>query len=203
MLERIDRSLDRFAAAGLRRRALTAIFGVFALITVAIGAVGLQGDSPLRRAIESSMNIHAVFGLFLCGVVLCRCQWCARRSRRMRRAGVRELSRHLSHLVYLFLFASIGIRQVVSILNHLSLGSPVEFWQPEALMSQGAHGALFNLKDDCQLFLASGVAALIFVRALTLAIWLRSIGVPERRTRAAARGIRLNAARDPRRARPE
>jgi cytochrome b561 len=104
---------------------------------VAIGVLGLQGDSWLRQVLEAWINIHALFGLLLCGLVLARCQWRVERSPRMLTADIRELFRHLSRIVYLFLYVVIGVREVIGMLNSLWHGGPVDFSLFDPRLRQG------------------------------------------------------------------
>jgi cytochrome b561 len=123
------------------------------------------------------MNIHALFGLLLCGLVLARCWWCVKHSPRMLRTDIRELSRHLSRMVYLLLYLVIGVREIIGILASLWHGSALGFNLSDERFRDGADYGGFNPKDDCQLFLASGLVALIFVRVLAFRLWSRC---PER-----------------------
>jgi cytochrome b561 len=112
------------------------------------------------------MNVHALFGLLLCGLVLARYRWLVERSPHMLPSEIPELSRHLSRIVYLFLYAVIGAREVVGILNSLLHGGPVDFDLVDARSRHGPDYGWFSTKDDFQMFFASGLVALIFVRVL-------------------------------------
>jgi len=174
MAAQADRSPHPFAHACTRERMLTAVYGCAALVTVAVGALGLEGDSWLRQALEAWVNIHVLFGLLLCGLVLARCRWRLERSPRMLTADIRELSRHLSRIVYLLLYVVIGMREVIGTLNSLRHGAPVDFSLLDPRFRQGPDYAWFNPRDDFQLFFASGLFALLFVRVLAFVLWLRS-----------------------------
>jgi cytochrome b561 len=167
-------SLHRFAHSCSQERVLSALYGCVALMTVAIGVLGLQRDAWLRQTLESSINIHALFGLLLCGLVLARCRWRVRHSPRMLPGDIRELSRHLSRIVYLLLYVVIGSREVIGILNNLRHGGPVDFSLFDPHFRQGPEHAGFDPKDDFQLFFVSGLFALLFVRALAFTVWSRS-----------------------------
>jgi hypothetical protein len=88
---------------------------------------------------------------------------------------IRELSRHLSRIVYLLLYAVIGGRELIGILNNLWHGAPVDF-SLNAHFRQGPEHAGFDPKDDFQLFFVSGLFALLFVRVLVFTVWSRSAG---------------------------
>src|SRR5271156_1334976 len=97
-------SLNLLALTCSRQRMLTALYGCAALLVATIGVLGLLDGSWLRQMLESWINIHALFGSLLCGLVLVRYQWRVRHSPCMLPADIRELSRHLSRIVYLLLY---------------------------------------------------------------------------------------------------
>jgi hypothetical protein len=163
-----------FAHACTRERLLTALYGCIAIVGVVIGVLGLLGNSGPRQILESWINIHALFGLLLCGLVLAHCRWSVKHSPPMSPTDIRQLSRQLSRMVYLLLYLVIGVRELIAILNSIWLGGAVDF----NLFDQRFRGPDylgFNPKDDFQLFLASGLITLIFLRVLTFTLWLRSV----------------------------
>lgn len=170
-----ERSLNSLAHACSRERMLTALYGCSALVVVGVGVLGLLDASWPRQMLESWINIHALFGLLLCGLALARCRWCVEHSPRMLPADIRELSRHLSHLVYLSLSLVIGSREIIGILNSLWHGGAVDFNLFDERFRNGPDYEGFNPKDDFQLFFASGLITLIFVRVLAFRLWLRSV----------------------------
>jgi hypothetical protein len=91
----------------------------------------------------------------------------------MLRAEIRELSRHLSRIVYLFLYVVIGMRELVGILSSLWHSGPVDFSLFDDRFRHGPDYGGFSPKDDFQLLLASGLFALIFVRVLAYTPWSR------------------------------
>jgi hypothetical protein len=171
---RAERPLNLLTHACSRERMLAALYGCLALFAVAIGVLGLQGDSWLRQVLEAWINIHALFGLLLCGLVLARCRWRVERSPLMLTADIRELSRHLSRIVYLLLYVVIGVREVIGMLNSLWHGGAVDFSLFDPRFRQGPDYVWFNPRDDFQLFFASGLFALLFVRISAFTLWLRS-----------------------------
>jgi cytochrome b561 len=170
MSAQADRRPHLFVDADFRERLLTALHGGIALIAVAIGVLGLQADSLPRQAVEAGINIHALFALLLCGLVFARCRWRLERSPRMRAVDIRELSRHLSRIVYLLLYLVIGVREVMGILHGLWHGGPIDF----GLLDPTLDHAGFDSRDDFQLFFISGLFVLLFVRAVAFTLWLRS-----------------------------
>jgi cytochrome b561 len=163
-----------FAHACTWERGLTFLYGCVAIVAVVVGVLGLLGATGLRQLLESWINVHALFGLLLCGLVLARCRWSIKHSPPMLPIDIRQLSRHLSRTIYLLLYVAIGVRELIAILNCVWHGGAVDF----NLFDQRFRGpdyAGFNPKDDFQLFLASGFITLIFVRVLTFPLWLRSM----------------------------
>jgi hypothetical protein len=174
MAAQAERSLHVLAHACSRERMLTALYGCIALVAVAIGVLGLIGASWPRQLLESWINIHALFGLLLCGLVFSRCWWRVKHSPRMLPADIRELSRHLSRILYLLLYIVIGVRQLVSVLDGVWHGGAVDFNLFDERF-RGPDSASWNPKDDFQLFLATGFSVLIIVRVVTFRLWLRSV----------------------------
>lgn len=164
------------------RDACIILYGCTALLAVWVGVLGLLGASWQRQALESWINIHALFGLLLCGLVLASCQWRVKHSPRMLSADVRELSRHLSRIVYLMLYVVIGVRELIIILNGIRHGGAVDFNLFDVHFRHGPDYQGFDPKDDLQLFFASGLFALIFVRVLAFRLWLR-VARPASRSR--------------------
>jgi cytochrome b561 len=173
MTAQAERSLY-FTHACSWERMLTALYGCIALVAVVIGVLGLLGASGPRQMLESWVNIHALFGLMLCGLVLARCQWCVKRSPPTLPADIRQLSRHLSRIVYLLLYVVIGVREIMAIHNSTWHGGVVDFNLFDERF-RGPDYAGFNPKDDFQLFLASGFFTLIFLRVLAFTLWLRRV----------------------------
>jgi hypothetical protein len=128
------------------------------LFSSRIGVLGLLAASWPRQMLESWINIHALFGLLLCGLVFSRCWRRLKHSPRMLAADIRELSRHLSRIVYLLLYVVIGVRQTVSVLNSIWHGSAVDFNPFDEHFRNGPDRASWNPGDDFQLFLARGLS---------------------------------------------
>jgi cytochrome b561 len=158
-----------------RQRMLMALYGCAALLVATIGVLGLLDGSWLRQMLESWINIHALFGLLLCGLVLARYQWRVNHSPQLPQADIRELSRHLSRIVYLLLYVVVGVRQSIGIINSIWHGNAVDFNLFDDHFRTGPDRAGWNPKDDFQLFLATGLFVLIFVRVLAFRLWLRAV----------------------------
>ena len=171
----VGRLLNPPAPAGFQDRMPEALCAVVALTAVATGVVGLLGASGPRRALESWINIHALFGLLLCGLVLARYRWCVGRAFA---SDARELSRHLSRIVYLVLYLVIGIRQTLAILNHIYYGGEPGFNLFDDHSRSGPDYWGWNPRDDFQLFFAAGLLSLLFVRVLAYGLWSHTIKAP-------------------------
>ena len=174
MAAQAERSLHFLTHAWARERMLTALYAGIALAAVVIGVLGLIGASWPRQMLESWINIHALFGLLLCGLVFSRCWWRVKHSPRMPPADIRDLSRHLSRIVYLLLYSVVGLSQLISILDSIWHVGAVGFNLFDERF-RGPDYAGFNLKDDFQLFLATGFSVLIIVRVVAFRLWLRSV----------------------------
>ena len=175
MTAQAERSLNSMPHAWPREGVHKALYGCIALAIVSIGVLGLLRGSWLRQVLESWINIHVLFGLLLGGLVFARCRWHVKHSSRMLPADIHELTRHLSRIVYLLLYVVIGVREIIGIVNSLWHGGSVDFNLFDERFRNGPDYAGFNPRDDFQLFFASGFIALIFVRALTCRLWLRSV----------------------------
>jgi hypothetical protein len=176
MAAQAERSLHFLAQACSRERILTALYGCTALITVATGVLGLPGASWPRQMLESWINIHALFALLLCSLVFSGYQWRVIHSPRMLPSDIRQLSRHLSRMVYLLLYLVIGVRGILGILNSPWHGGALDFSPFDAGFRQGPDYQGFKLTGDFQLFFASGLFALMLVRVLAFRLWWRSEG---------------------------
>jgi cytochrome b561 len=169
-----------------QRCTLITVYGCLTMLAVAVGVLGLMDASWPRKMLDSCFNIYAMFGLLLCGLVLARYQWCVEHSAPMLPADVRELSRHLSRIVYLFLYVVIGVRLSISIVSSLWHGGAVDFNLFDERFRHGPDGMAFDPRDDFRHFIASGLFALVFVRVLAYKMWLRSV---ERTARSNAREL--------------
>jgi len=175
MAARAEPSLTPLAQAYSQQRMLIALYGCAALLVVVSGVLGLLDGSRLRQMLESWIDIHALFGLLLCGLVLARYQWRVRHSPCMLPTDIRELSRHLSRIVYLLLYVVIAVRQSIGIINSIWHGSAVDFNLFDDRFRNGPDRAGWNPKDDFQLFLAAGLFVLIIVRVFAFRLWRRAV----------------------------
>jgi hypothetical protein len=129
-----------------------------ALAVVSVGVVGLLHDSRHGQVVGSLINVPALFGLLLCGLVIARFYRRAKHSPLVVPADVRDFSRQLSRMVYILLYATIGVRQIICIVD--------SNWH-------GAYGNGFGPSEDFQVFVVYGLVALAVIRVLAFAIGLR------------------------------
>jgi cytochrome b561 len=140
-----------------------ALFLCAATLVAAVGVLGLQGASWLRQLVESWINVHVLFGLLLCGLVMARYQWIIRYSPHLRE-DIRELSRHLSRIVYLMLYVVIGVRLVMSLVSWIWHGGSLDLTALDAGLRNDDDSRLFNSHHDYHMILLSGGIVLGVVR---------------------------------------
>ena len=146
-----------------------------ALLLLVIGTAGLVAPSWPRERVDSWINIHLLFGLLLCSWVVIRFQRSVRVSPCLLPADVRRLSRELSRIVYCVLYGVLGLTQGIGIVSSLWHGGAVDFSLFSESSRHGPDSALFDLHDDFQQFLASGLAPLVIVRIMGYRLWLRVV----------------------------
>jgi cytochrome b561 len=175
MATKADRFLNQLAGDYSPERMIIPAYGFVTLLVIVIGVVGLFKTVWPRQLLESWINIHILFGLLLCGLVLSRCQWRLKQAPHLLPGETRELSRHLSRIVYLVLFVVIGARQSIGILGSLWHGGAVDFNLFDERFRNGPDTRAFDPKDDFQQFVASGLVALGVVRVVAFRLWLRAV----------------------------
>jgi cytochrome b561 len=140
-----------------------ALFLCAATLVAAVGVLGLRRDSWLRQLVDSWINVHVLFGLLLCGLVMARYQWIIRYSPHLRE-DFRELSRHLSRIVYLMLYVVIGVRLGMSLVNWIWHGGSLDLTALDGGLRNDDDSRLFNPHHDYHMILLSGGIALAVVR---------------------------------------
>ena len=144
-----------------RRR--LAVFVCAAAIVAAVGVLGLERVSWLRQSVESWINIHLLFGLLLCGLLLIRYHWIVRYAPHLHE-DIRELSRHLSRIVYLMLYAVIGGRLGVGLVDWIWHGGPLDLTLLDQGLRNDDDSRVFNPHHDYHMILLSGGITLGMVR---------------------------------------
>ena len=144
-----------------------------AVLVVGIGTAGLIAHSWPRQMLEAWINIHLLFGLLLCGWLMIRYQRHVSQSPSMLPADVRGLSRQLSHTVYCVLYGVIGLKYGIGLVSSIYHGGAADFSLFVESLRHGPDTEHFDLHDDCQMFLASGLVPLVIVRVMTFRLWTR------------------------------
>jgi hypothetical protein len=129
-----------------------------ASLAVLFGVLGLLDESWAEQVLGSRASLRALFGLFLCALVAVRfhrrLNWATPASQ----SDIRELSRELSRMVYLSLYAVIGLRQIVGFADWSWHGGTMEFGK--------------SSDDALQALVVYGMVGLFFIRVLALGSWL-------------------------------
>lgn len=166
-----------------RKARAIALQGVATLLVVFVGALGVSSDSGLRKLVEHWVDIHALFGLLLCALVVTDFRWRLTYHRTAHPAEFRDLSRHLSRIVYLSLYLVIGAKQVMGIVNWISRGNGQESIAFGADACASVNCAIFGPTQDLRAILLYGIVTLVLIRALAFSFSLRAL-----RTDAHAKG---------------
>ena len=144
-----------------------------ALLVVLVGTAGLMAHSWVRQVVESWIDIHLLFGLLLWGWVIVRYRLLVKNSPCMFPSDVRGFARQQSRIVYLVLYGVLGVRLCIGIVSSMWDGGAADFSLFDARVFNGPDTKAFDPKDDFQLFLAAGILALVVVRVIAFAVWLR------------------------------
>jgi hypothetical protein len=130
-----------------------------ASLVVVFGVLGLLDQSWVKQTLGSWINVHAMFGVFLCSLVAARFHVRLTSAPRVLQADIRGLSRELSRMVYLFLYLVIGVRQIFGLANWLRPVGELEFGN-------------FAADEDIRAVVAYGVVGLLLIRVLAFGFWL-------------------------------
>ena len=120
------------------------------LLSLAAGLLGLIHDSWAGSAAASSLHCHALFGALLCGSVMVRFYFGARRPLRGPAIDIHVFSRRLSRQVYLVLYVLMLFNMTIDILR----GAP--------------HRSMLRAAEDFQSYLACGCVALVTIHILAV-----------------------------------
>lgn len=149
-----------------------ALYAFAAMLVVVVGVLGILRASSARHLVESWINIHVLFGLLLCGFLLARYRWPFTHEPWLLPSDSRELSRHLSRIVYLLLYTIVGVRQSIGLVASLWHGGTIGFNLADEPLRYGADGKVVDTRDF-QMFLASALCVLIMIRVFAFRLWLR------------------------------
>ncbi len=134
-------------------------------MVAAVGVLSLFHTSFARRMIESWINIHLLFGMLLCGLVLARYRWQLRELRRVPPGYVRELTSHLACIVYLMLYVVVGLRLGIGIVGSLLHDGSSHY----DLLGDPFHNGTDT--GEFRMLLATGICVLVVERLLALRLW--------------------------------
>jgi hypothetical protein len=173
MIEHVGRQLNFLVNVCSRERLIGTLYGCAAALTLAIGVLGLNRQSPARHWVETCINIHALFGALLYGLIIAGYLRRLRRSSAMRAADAADLSRQLARLVYLIVYLAIAIRQGMSIIGCLLQGGAMDF----NLFDERLRGHFDRMGidpgDDLQLLVLTSISAIVLVKVLGYRMRLR------------------------------
>ena len=120
------------------------------LLALAAGLLGLIHDSWAGSGAASSLHCHALFGALLCGSVMVRFYFGARRPLRGPAIDIHVFSRRLSRQVYLVLYVLMFFNMTIDILR----GEP--------------HRPMLRTAEDFRSYLACGCVALVTIHILAV-----------------------------------
>jgi cytochrome b561 len=126
---------------------------------VVMGLFGTAKNSGIRMAMESWINVHALFGTLLFALVAARLRWCLESGPPYGAAELREVRRHLYRVVYLVLYLVFGARILVNFSSYLLLAE-----------AECRNCRLVRPLGDLRAIFAYSLAVLIAIRVLIL--WL-------------------------------
>ena len=143
-----------------------------ATTVVAVGVAGLSASCWLRKVTEPWVNIHLLFCLLLSGWLISHAHMRVRQLRLVHPSDVDLMSRHISRLAYLVMYAVVGTKMCFGLVAAAGSGSFAPTDEP--FFTHPVSG-LFDPNDDYQMFLASGLIALVVVRAMVRRLRLRCL----------------------------
>jgi len=152
-----------------RSRRAVALHWSMGILVVSVGVLGLFGDSGPKRIQAPWLNVQALFGLLLASLVIARFYGRVKYGPPLLPADIKKLSRHLSRMVYLLLYLTIGIKQLIVLASFVAHGGAFDFGLFQLTPDRG----IFEPTAEFQAFLVYGLLALIIIRTLA-ATWLRS-----------------------------
>ena len=173
MTEHVGRPLNFLVHVCSRERLLGSLYGCLAALTLAIGVLGLNHQSPARHWVETCVNIHALFGALLYALIIAGYLRRLRRSSAMRAGDAAELSRQLARLVYLILYLAIAIRQGMSIVGCLLHGGALDFNLFDERLRTHFDSMGVDPGDDLQLLVLTSISAIVLVKVLGYRLRLR------------------------------
>ena len=153
----------------------------WALLILLVGIVE-PVSGPAAAAQVFWRNLHPVYGCMLLGFVVSRLYWNLAVPVGQRLLNQRGFSRQLGLNVYLLLYLTIFLRQVMELICVIwqacrsGLGSLGSYWQAPA------DQVIEAFKQDFGGYVVGGVLSIVLIRAFTIAYYLREDAVAGTRT---------------------
>ena len=156
-------------AEGYRPIAIALHWTVF-LLVVAVGWLGLLHDDWPRATQAYWINIHALLGLLMLALVLCRLAYRSTHTPPDLPPDAGEFSRRLSHPAHLLLYALLLVIPILGIITFIWHGRVFDFGfaQVDFHVKRDAH--VFHPTEDWHGYLAYGLFGLAGLHALA-ALW--------------------------------
>jgi cytochrome b561 len=130
-------------------------------LVAAVGLLGLFRDASLSALFAPWINVLALFGALLLGLVTARFHWHVQHFPPAHAADIRDLSRRLSRTVYLVLYFLVGAK---------------ELFGPRRL----------ETSPDLQAVLVYGLISLIAIRILAARLRMKMLSAPPYAKRSSA-----------------
>jgi cytochrome b561 len=136
-----------------------------ALLVVWVGVLGLLHDSWPRRTQSFWINVHALSGLLVWGVVLARFWWRNRHPGPSLPPGVGEFSRRVSKPVHLLLYTLLLIIPILGIVTFIWHGRVFDFGLFRINPGIRSNRAIFHPTEDIHGYLAYALFVLAGMHA--------------------------------------
>jgi cytochrome b561 len=146
-----------------------ALYGCAAIFTVGVGVLGLVPTSSVLGLYGWRIAIHALFALLMCSLVFARYQWCVKYSAPTSPDDIQGLARHLSRIVYLLVYAVLGVRLIVSIASSIWHGATIDLDPFDKRFSSGS--VTSDTDADFRQYLMACLVARAFVSVLAHKVW--------------------------------
>jgi cytochrome b561 len=140
------------------------------LLVVWVGVLGLMHDSWPKRTQAFWINIHALFGLLVWGLVIARFWWRSRHAPPTLPREIGELSRRLSAAVHWLLYALLFVIPIIGIVTFIWHGRVFDFGLFQLNFGVRSNRAIFHPTEDIHGYLAYALFTLVGIHAAA-ALW--------------------------------
>jgi cytochrome b561 len=157
---------------GANRYSATAIglHWVMFILVVVVGTLGLLHDSWPKTTQKFWINIHAMLGLLLFGLLLIRGYWRIRHPPPPLPASARDYPRRLSSPVHSTLYALLFVVPIIGIVTFVYHGRVFDFGFFRIDPGVHSNRSIFHPTEDIHGYLAYGLFALAGLHAAA-ALW--------------------------------